>query len=1095
MPLNNEQKQAVEYLEGPLLVLAGPGTGKTQLLSSKVAYILENTDASPENILCITFTDSATANMRDRLTSIIGSDAHHVNIHTYHALGTDILHAYQNYSTTYTRPFDNPIDEVTAYKIINNLIGTLNPFDPLRANSVKDILSTISSAKKARLTPKDLIKISHHNKTAGAQFTPPISDLILKLRTEKIKKYDIAVEAIYTPILEILTQYISKDPIAGRIAPLANQLAIDLKQAIDAGAQNEKGKTTVKPLTDWYKTYFELAPSGDYRLKDYVANLKLESLARIYEAYEAYLKENNLYDFDDMIEEAVATLEKDEGFRLSLSEKYQYILLDEFQDTNPSQFKIIELLTDYEKPIIMAVGDDDQTIFEFQGARPDNLLYFQNKYHAKIINLHQNYRSTTEIVNLGRKIAEQIPDSFEKQMNIQKQLIAVRSTSDPVSHIRRLEFTSADAEYDWLATEINRLITAGESPSCIGIITPQHKYIQPLLPYLKDKNIPIAYEKTESILDDPKIKELTTLSSFIDSLAKGDQPSHQLLEILSYPFWEIPAISITQQITRDRKKPTLDYLLNSSDQKIQQVGELLSELVVRATITPLEQFLDQLIGILPIKDNLTSPYLSYYSTTIDYFTFNLYNHLHILREKIISHTSSNTPTLSDFVAMIQDYQSAGASITSTSPYQDNDNSVQIMTVHKSKGLEFKHVYLIAVDDTNWGNASGNKNLLSLPKNLLSIRQDGTSESELHRKFFVAITRAETYLTMTNSLKNFAGKTPPRLEYLKESTASDGSLASPLIPSGTIETHYEDIDSAKLRTDLHLGWLAHYYTLTPNLKKLLLKRLESYKISASDLTSFIDIIYAGPQEFYKNKILRAPEQPNSDSLNLGNIMHATFEKVTKEKVTDQAALDFCRQQIAELNITPQEKTELEVLATTSLEKSLKKFSHIIRNPHSQAEFSFYSEHPTLENIPLSGTIDHFNIDEKSKTIEIYDFKTSKHHPGKWQSRTDTTLYKYRLQLGFYKLLLNLSPTFSKYQVTKGHILFVKPDTDGEVYDEVYEYNQTDEAELKKLIRTVYHHIKTLDYLENPEINLAKNENLSYKDFFNFIAKLLQPEKSS
>ena len=104
------------------------------------------------------------------------------------------------------------------------------------------------------------------------------------------------------------------------------------------------------------------------------------------------------FDFADMIEEAIHVLREDEGFRLTMSQVFQYILLDEFQDTNPSQFEIIKLLTDYEKPVVMAVGDDDQAIFEFQGANASNLLDFQENYHAKVITLLDNYRSTGDIL-------------------------------------------------------------------------------------------------------------------------------------------------------------------------------------------------------------------------------------------------------------------------------------------------------------------------------------------------------------------------------------------------------------------------------------------------------------------------------------------------------------------------------------------------------------------------------------------------------------------------------------------------------------------------------------------------------------------------
>ncbi|MBR3323416.1 ATP-dependent helicase [Candidatus Saccharibacteria bacterium] len=1138
MPLNKQQQAAVEYLNGPLLVLAGPGTGKTQLLSSKVAYILENTDASPENILCITFTEAATANMRSRLAGIIGTAAHHVNISTYHAFGTEILKQYKNYTTTYTRQLDNPIDTVTSHIIIRDLLKTLDPLDPLRANSIKDVLDTINSAKKARLSPKDLIKISKDNKRIGAAITPAISDLIIKLRDEKIKKYEPAVEQIYTPILEILAKYISSQPVAGQIEPLANTMTIELKQAIDDGGSREK--PSVQPLTAWYKRYFEVAPDGSWRLKDYIANLKLESLAKIYKAYEDFLTKNGFYDFNDMIEETINILEQDKGFRMSLSEKYQYILLDEFQDTNPSQFKIIDLLTDYEQPQIMAVGDDDQTIFEFQGARPDNLLDFQKRYSAKVINLYQNYRSTTEIVDLGRAIAEQIPDSFEKKFGIAKKLKSMRNnelresvlnaknmqtfTSETVprisyekseasdtcngrlaraglsgktsdifddkhdSHIRRIEFTSADGEYSWLASEIANLIAAGEEPSNIGIITPQHKFIQPLLPYLKDQNIPIAYEKSEDILKDQKITELNTLARFIYKLSQAEQPTHQLLEILSYPFWQIPSETILTAIHHDNTKPTLSQLAESDDKSLQKAGKILTELVTKSINTPLEKFLDYLIGTLEISDNLKSPFIDYYGQANNYSTFELYNNLFTLREKATTHLKSTDLTLKDYIKFLDDYQEANAAITTTSPYQDSEHSVQIMTVHKSKGLEFKHVYLIATDDDNWGNASGNRNMLSLPKNLLPIRQDGTSESELLRKFFVAVTRAEIYLTMTNSIRNYAGKTPPRLEYLAEYDKDD-NLFSPLIPSGKVIKKYEDISEAKLRTNLHTGWLSYYYQLTPNLKNILLKRLENYKLTASDLTSFIDIIYSGPAEFYKNKILRAPQEPATYNIYLGILIHNTFEKITKEGITDDEALDFCRTQLNELPISTSEKTELEAATIFSLQKSLAKFANIIRNPHSKAELDLFSEHPTLDNIPLTGKLDHININEKDKTIEIYDFKTSNHPERVNFNGRDKSLFKYRLQLGFYKLLLNLSPSFSKYTVTRGHILFVKPDKFDEVYDEVYVYNDRDEEELKKLIKVVYNHIKTLDYLDSPELMLEKDENRKPKDLFDFIDRLL------
>ena len=144
MELNQKQKEAVEYLEGPLLVLAGPGTGKTQLLSEKVAYILKNVDVGPENILCLTFTDSGALNMRERLRSIVGQEATKVTISTYHSFGSDILSQYKNYAEDYDRRLDSAIDEVTQFKIVKSIQDNLPAKDILRATACALIFASCS---------------------------------------------------------------------------------------------------------------------------------------------------------------------------------------------------------------------------------------------------------------------------------------------------------------------------------------------------------------------------------------------------------------------------------------------------------------------------------------------------------------------------------------------------------------------------------------------------------------------------------------------------------------------------------------------------------------------------------------------------------------------------------------------------------------------------------------------------------------------------------------------------------------------------------------------------------------------------------------
>ena len=143
--------------------------------------------------------------------------------------------------------------------------------------------------------------------------------------------------------------------------------------------------------------------------------------------------------------------------------------------------------------------------------------------------------------------------------------------------------------------------------------------------------------------------------------------------------------------------------------------------------------------------------------------------------------------------------------------------------------------------------------------------------------------------------------------------------------------------------------------------------------------------------------------------------------------------------------------------------------------------------SIEGVPVTGKIDHIMVDEENKMIEIYDFKTGGYHKEKWRSHA--TLYKYMLQLGFYKLLLNNSPTYSKYRVERAHILFVTPDKDNEVYDKIYEFNDEDEKELKALIKAIYREVSSLEFMNDPNVFIPSDSKIGLKEIKDFIKLLL------
>lgn len=1101
MPLNRQQQEAVEYLSGPLLVLAGPGTGKTQLLSAKVAYILENVDAGPENILCLTFTEAGAQNMRDRLQSMIGKAALDVNIHTYHGFGTNILERYKNYAESFDRKLDAPIDDTRKYKIIREIQQHLPVNDILRDADTKDLIATISSAKSARLTAEDLRKIAQRNVQDSIDLADAISPLLLDLKPRT--KCDIAIEDTYQPILEILLQHRSEEPIAYNVECIANVLAKDLHKVLEEVQSAEK--PSVKKLSEWKNKNFEIFVRDEkhpeiksYRLKDHIANLKLASLAQIMEKYEATLHETGLYDFDDMIECAIEYLKTDHGFRLQLSEQFQYILLDEFQDTNASQFELIKLLTDYEKPIVMAVGDDDQAIFEFQGANASNLRDFQNYYNAEIISLQDNYRSTAEVLSLSRKIAEQIDDSFAKNYNIDKTLRSMQDLwrGDKIlpPQVKRHEFAGTVAEYYWIAGEIRKLVDAGEDPNEIAIIAPKHKNIAPILPYLKAQNLDVTYEKRDNILLDSKIAAIIRLARFIYRLAQREQPVENLLEILSYPFWQVsPTVAIKAVEQKwGANKSVIDYL--EGDPQLESIAKLFAGLAGQAETAPLELWLDYLIGNAELNDE-KSPILDYYQqqcSEVELLEF--YENLATLRQKVSSYARSISPDetktlkLKDFVMALDDFELAESEIMRVSVYRDSGRAVQVMTSHKSKGLEFKHVFLTSVDDASWGKSKGNNNKLVLPKNLTQIRHTGNTDGEKLRLLFVAITRAKESLTMTSAMRKDDGSDNMRLRYLSENGRDEDEQKSPylLAPVQNIIMHDDLTNSEKIET-LRLNWVSVYQNLEPEAMTVLRERMQDYRLSATDLVNFVDIVYAGPQAVYQRKVLRAPSEPADFSMCYGTILHTVFEQVTLRGLDDGQALEVFQSEAQRADLDDIGRQDLLEKGERSLKIALKEFGDILRHQNAKAELNLSPERLHFDGIPITGKIDHLEINSQTKTIEVYDFKTGKYHDKKWDSQP--SLYKYRLQLGFYKLLLKMSRNYHDYQVTKGHILFVTPDNDDKVYDKVYEFTEKDDLELKQIAKAVYRELTSLDFIQDTNLFIENDKGRTMKDIRNFVEGLI------
>lgn len=1077
--LNNHQKQAVDQIDGPMLVVAGPGTGKTQLLSARVANILQQTDTLPQNILCLTFTENGAENMRERLTRFIGSAAYDVNIGTYHAFGGDLIRRFPEYFAE-TR-LQTPIDELSKRQVLINIIDNLSYLNPLKQtrHHIGDLISTISEVKRALLGVEGLRAIASENSAFITQANKKI-DKIFDDFTKMPTKLDKAAPFFERTMLA-LQGLIPENPTNTQLGSLAQIATTELAAALEAA--NTRGKTP--PLTSWKNSWLAKDADNHFIFSGELENRRISALADVFEKYQSALSAHGWYDFDDMILRAIAALEQNADLRFTLQEQYLCVLLDEFQDTNAAQARIVQLLTENPvnegRPNVMAVGDDDQAIYAFQGAQYSNMLDFYHMYRdVALINLTENYRSQAEILTTAENISGQIEARLASHFpGMNKKLIQANAKLPEVS-ISRDEFLSDIAQYDFIAHEIQKLIGQGTHPSEIAVLAPKHKYLEPLVPYLNALELPVRYEKRENILDSAVVQQLITMSRLVLALRAQDELlANSLWPVcLSYDFWQIPTSTIWELSWRvnDGREEKMNWSKVALEH-CRGPALLFLTLAEKADNETCEAMLDYLIGSEPIDpheadgEKIRSPLRAFYANADlqksrpDLF-YETLSHLTVLRAKLRDYqaTQESALRLNDLLEFIKMYEEADERMQSTSPYNQQADAVQLMTVFKAKGLEFEHVFLPCCHDDVWGsNARAQSNKLTLPANLAPIRHAGATDDERLRILFVAITRAKFGLHLLSFAKTFSGRATKRLKYLDEQEQADGSFKSLTLPE-----KYQQIivDGGKppVLEQLEIDWRSRHVSgaITTQLQGLLQERLKHYQLSPTHLNCFTDMEYGGPQKFFFDTLLKFPQAP-SLSAQFGNAIHETLEwfqhKVGENGMPSiAAATKYFVKRMESKKLTPAQ-TALEVeRGEKALAAYLHKNASMFRL-EDKAEYNFRREGAFVGDVHLAGKIDRMEIDKAAKTITVVDYKTGKSYT-RWES--NSRLHRYRQQLYCYKLLIENSHSFAGYKVVRGRLEFIEPDSSGRVNTLELDFKDDELAQTKRLLQAMWKHVQNLQF---------------------------------
>jgi DNA helicase-2/ATP-dependent DNA helicase PcrA len=442
LKLNAEQKKAVDKIEGPVMVIAGPGTGKTQILAARIGKILLDTDALPQNILCLTYTDAGAIAMRKRLLRFIGPDAYKVNIYTFHGFCNEVIQ--QNLSL-FEKTALNPVSDLEKIQLYKTLIDNLPKNNPLKRYrgdvyfEIHNLQNLFSAMKREGWTPEYIVER-------------------IDVYLERIKDED---------------KFKYKRP--------------SVKSGVKAG--------------DYKPEYFNEVE----KMK------RLCSAVNEFNNFQNLMKQKNLYDFDDMINWVITAFKENKNLLADYQERFQYILVDEYQDTSGTQNEIVQLLIEFwDEPNVFVVGDDDQSIYRFQGANVENMENFAGSYEGLLkIVLTNNYRSTKPILDVSKSLIDRnVERLIHKFPGLTKELKCSREELQKlIDRPAIIEYNTVKDEMADVTNRVEKLISSGNEPGRIAVIYKENSYGELLMKYFRLKNIPYYSKKSINILDEPFAKK------------------------------------------------------------------------------------------------------------------------------------------------------------------------------------------------------------------------------------------------------------------------------------------------------------------------------------------------------------------------------------------------------------------------------------------------------------------------------------------------------------------------------------------------------------------------------------------------------------
>ena len=592
--LNNEQQIAVKETEGPVLVLAGAGSGKTRVLTTKVAYLVNNCDILPENILAITFTNKAAKEMKSRVVKMLGNIAYNIQISTFHSLGLLIIR--ENYEKLGFSKNFTILDSDDSLTVIKRILKDMN-LDP-KVYNPKAIRNKISSIKN------ELMDSNSYSKFVNSDY---------------------------------------------------EQIILD-----------------------------------------------------VFQKYEKKIFKNNSLDFDDLLLMPIKLFKENPLILNEYQERFKYILVDEYQDTNEAQYILIKMLSALYKNICV-VGDVDQSIYGFRGANYRNILNFEKDYpEAKVIKLEENYRSTGNILNVANDIIKNNKKRKEK---------ILWTKNDDGSKIKYHRSYDEQDEAFYVTDEIKKLLKKGEEKSDIAVLYRTNAQSRNMEEALLRENIPYKVVGSFYFYNRKEIKDLISYLKLI----YNPYDDVSLMRVINVPKRGIGSKTLANLAVKAATDKTSIYSAISSGKEL-----IFKNLIDEMRVLSENISLTDLVDLILDKSGIRASLISEKTLEAEVRLENL--------EEFKSITKNFEET--NGVISLEEFLMEIALVSDVEEHKNNDDVVTLMTVHSAKGLEFKHVFIIGLEDGIFPHS-----------NSMDLADDLEEERRL---CYVAITRAKENLTLVNA---------------------------------------------------------------------------------------------------------------------------------------------------------------------------------------------------------------------------------------------------------------------------------------------------------------------------------------------------------